>query len=128
DLARLVRTRLQPQRGRLVHVAGSIVAGDLARELLADGFEVERLVLYEARPATALSATTVRALEAGLIDFALFFSPRTAAVFARLTEQAGVTESLSRVVAVSISAAADASLGATRFRGRLIAAAPNQVA
>src|SRR5262252_1145142 len=119
DLARLVRARLQPQGGRLLHVAGSIVAGDLAGELQADGFEIERLVLYEARPAMTLSATTVRALEAGLINFALFFSPRTAAIFVRLAEQANIAASLRHVVAISISAAADASLGDMQFRQRL---------
>jgi uroporphyrinogen-III synthase len=128
DLARLARARLRRESGRLVHVAGSIVAGDLAAELGHGGFTVERLVLYEARPIASLSAATVRALQAGLIDFALFFSPRTAAVFARLAEQAGITRSLKNLIAVSISAAADAALGDVRLRSRRIADAPNQAA
>ena len=126
DLARLARQRLQPDAGRLVHVAGSVVAGDLAAELRDAGFAVERLALYEARPVTALSAGCVRALDAGLIDFALFFSSRTSAVFARLVEQADIAAALRRVVAVSISAAADAPLAGLGFRGRRTAATPNQ--
>ena len=126
DLAWLARQRLQADAGRLVHVAGSVVAGDLTAELRDAGFAVERLVLYEARPVTALSAGCVRALDAGLIDFALFFSPRTSAVFAHLVEQADIAAALRRVVAVSISAAADAPLAGLGFRGRRTAAAPNQ--
>src|SRR5438067_8827911 len=38
DLARLVRQRLRPEGGRLLHVAGSDVAGDLAGTLRAVGF------------------------------------------------------------------------------------------
>jgi len=128
DLVRLARERLRAERGRLVHVAGSIVAGDLAGALGEAGFAVERLVLYEARPVAALGAATARALAAGLIDYALFFSPRTASVFARVAERAGLAEALHTTVAVSISPAADAALGPLRFRARHVVAAPNQPA
>jgi len=128
DLAHLVQQRLRPGDGRLVHVAGSAIAGDLAGGLRAAGFAVERIVLYEARPAAALSAATARALASGLIDFALFFSPRTAAAFIGLADKAGVTRALEHTAALSISAAADAALGGARFGERRIAAAPNQPA
>src|SRR5260370_37190467 len=62
DLARLVREKLRPDDGSLLHVAGTDIAGDLAGTLRADGFDIARAVLYEARPAAALSAATLRAL------------------------------------------------------------------
>jgi len=127
-LARLVQRRLRPEEGRVLHVCGGAVAGDLAAELAAAGFAVHRAVLYEAAPVPALSAAAVRALDAGLIDFALFFSPRTAAIFARLVREAGVADALRRTAAVSISAAADAALGELPFRDRRIAPAPDQAA
>jgi uroporphyrinogen-III synthase len=126
DLARLVRQLLRPGAGRLLHVAGSDVAGDLAGMLREEGFAVDRVVLYEARPVPGLSAPTVAALQSGLVDFALFFSPRTAAVFTRLAEQAGVGAAIRGVTAVSISAAADRGLGDLAFRGRLVADTPDQ--
>jgi uroporphyrinogen-III synthase len=126
DLARLAGEQLRPDKGRLLHVAGSDVAGDLAGELRRAGFAVERAVLYEARPATGLSAATAQALAAGLIDFALFFSPRTAAIFVRLAERAGIATALRNVAAVSISAAADGALAGIEFRARQVAATPDQ--
>ncbi len=126
DLARLVRERLDPAAGRLLHVAGDAVAGDLAGELSAAGFAIERAVLYEARPAAGLTAATACALAAGRVDFALFFSPRTAAVFARLAERAGLVAATSRITAISISAAADAALTPLAFRERHIAERPEQ--
>ncbi len=42
----------------------------------------------------ALSTAATRALGAGEIDFALFFSPRTSAIFARLAAAAGVAREL----------------------------------
>lgn len=126
DLAALARDRLRPEEGRLLHVAGSVVAGDLAGALVADGFAVERAVLYEARPAARLSCEAVRVLAEGVVDFALFFSPRTAAIFARLADRAGIAEAIGAVAAISISAAADAALAPLSFRERHIAGRPDQ--
>jgi uroporphyrinogen-III synthase len=126
DLARLVRQLLRRDAGPLLHVAGSDVAGDLAAMLREDGFALARVVLYEARTVAAFSAPTVAALRSGLIDFALFFSPRTAVVFSQLAEQAAIGAALRAVTAVSISAAADRALGDLVFGSRLVADKPDQ--
>ena len=126
ELARLVRRRLDPAAGRLLHVAGTAVAGDLAGMLRQDGFLVDRAILYEARAATRLSPACIEALAAGSIDVALFFSPRSAATFADLAAVAGLGDALGQVVAISISAAADRGLGALPFAARKIAARPDQ--
>ncbi len=126
DLVTLARDRLRATEGRLLHVAGTIVAGDLAGALRADGFAVARAVLYEARPAARLSCETVRALAARIVDFALFFSPRTAAIFAQLADRAGIAAAMGSIAAISISAAADAALAPLPFRERHIAARPDQ--
>src|SRR5438477_4058082 len=62
DLARLARERRRPEGGRLLHVAGSDVAGDLAGILRESGFAIDRVVLYEARPVSGLSAPAAAAL------------------------------------------------------------------
>lgn len=128
DLARLAAARLRPQDGPLLHVAGSVVAGDLVEALSDRGFRVERRVLYEAQPATALSPTTLDALRSGSIDFALFFSPRTAAIFAELAAAAGVTAYCATITALSISRAADAALADLPWLDRRVAERPNQSA
>ena len=128
DLARLVSARLRPEDGPLLHVTGSVVAGDLVGALRQRGFTVERRVLYETQPATALSRTAIDALCTGTVEFALFFSPRTAAIFADLAAAAGVTQYCGMVTAVSISRAADAALADTRWRDRRVAERPNQSA
>jgi len=112
----------------LANIAGSLVAGDLSGALRTRGFAVDRAVLYEARPFAALSAATVRGLAAGIVDFALFFSPRTAAVFARLVAEAGIAPAMRSLAALSISRAADAALAELPFRARHHAGAPNQEA
>ena len=128
DLARLASTQLRPQEGALLHVAGSVVAGDLAGALRARGFTIERSVLYEARPVQTLSPIAVGALRSEAIAFALFFSPRTAAVFARLAASARVADGCGRITALSISPAADRALAQLPWRDRRVAERPNQAA
>jgi uroporphyrinogen-III synthase len=128
DLAFLVGRRLQPQGGPLFHVAGGTVAGDLAGMLGAEGFTVERVTLYAAEAVDTLTPHTARLIAEGQVDLALFFSPRTSAIFVRLVEAAEVDAGLRATVAVSISAAAAAALADLPFRERLIARAPSQAA
>ncbi len=128
DLARLAARELRPRDGRLLHLAGSVAAGDLTAMLRAEGFAIDREIGYEARTAAALSPPTVWMLRMEAVDFALFFSPRTAAVFARLAGMAGVAADCRTVIALSISAAADAALGDLPWRDRHIAERPNQPA
>ena len=126
DLVRLAVERLRPQDGRLLHVAGNVVAGDLVGSLQGHGFAIDRIVLYEAQPAAMLSEVTLGALRSGLINFALFFSPRTAAIFTRLASAAAVAKCCGKITALSISAAADAALDTLAWLDRRIAETPNQ--
>lgn len=105
-LADLVRAKLDPAAGALVHAAGTAVAGDLAGVLGADGFEVRREKLYRADTATSLSSETAAALRDGRIDAVTFFSPRTAEIFARLAHAAGLDAALAKVAAVALAQSA----------------------
>jgi len=128
DLVRLAAARLRPQDGSLLHVAGDVVAGDLVEALGERGFRVEKHVLYEAQPAKALGPATVDALRRGAIDFAFFFSPRTAAIFAQLAVAAGLVRCCAKITAFSISRAADATLADLPWLDRRVAERPNQSA
>jgi len=128
DLVRLAAARLRPQNGRLLQVAGNVVAGDLVGALRAHGFVIERRVLYEARPVERLSTAALSALRGRTIDFALFFSPRTAAIFVRLAGIAGVAGCCRTITSLAISAAADAVLTGLPWRDRRVAERPNQPA
>ncbi len=96
-LAELAAARSDPAAGPLLHLSGEQVAGDLAGRLAASGLRVRRMALYRARAADALSPACREALAAGRLDIALFFSPRTAAVFARLAAEAGVADACRRI-------------------------------
>jgi uroporphyrinogen-III synthase len=105
DLADLVRARLRPDGGALLHAAGSVTAGDLAGNLGAAGYDVRRVVLYRAEPVGALSAETAAALRDGRIDLAVFFSPRTARTFVSLVKAAGLESACARIAVLGLSQA-----------------------
>lgn len=125
-LADLVTVRLSPGDGALVHVAGTVTAGDLSGTLTHAGFEVRRAVLYRADPVAALPAELVRRLEEGTLDVALFYSPRTAAHFATLVAAKGLAVSCHRIVALALSDAVAVKLKGLDFAHVEVAESPDQ--
>ncbi len=128
DLAGLVRARLDPACGRLVHVCGREVAGDLVGALLDLGFKAERAVLYEARPVAALEPEAVRAVEAQMLDGVMFFSPRAASTFVRLARAAGVAPGLGRMIAWCLSEQVAVAARAAEWQAIAVAARPERSA
>ena len=129
-LAALVKKRLDPANGALVHATGTAVAGDLAGVLGAEGFSVRRVQLYRADTATKLPDDAASALRRGRIDVVTFFSPRTAEIFARLVRDAGLGDSLARVTALALapSALEIAREQGCRFKAAIAADEPNETA
>jgi uroporphyrinogen-III synthase len=128
SLVALVRSRASPGAGALVHARGSDVAGDLAGDLATAGFTLRRIALYRAIAAETLGSSAIAAFQHGLIDAALFFSPRTAAAFVRLARAAGIEDDCAAVVAVALSPAVAAELGALAWQSKLTAAEPTETA
>lgn len=127
-LVELVRRRLKPSDGPLLHVSGREVALDLGEALAPAGFEVRRFVLYDAREETALPEPARAALEARALDVVTFFSPRAASVFATMVEDAGLAATLRDVTAIAISPAALAPAAGLPFKAVVAAARPTRQA
>ncbi len=120
----LVRERLDPAAGPLVHVSGI----DIASEIAPEGFDVRRFALYEARQVESLPSEAKAALEARSLDAATFFSPRAGAVFASLVEAAALADGCRDVTAIAISPAASAPLQSLPFANTLVAHRPTRQA
>ncbi|MFN8760115.1 MAG: uroporphyrinogen-III synthase [Tagaea sp.] len=129
-LADLVRAKLSPAEGALLHAAGSAVAGDLAGDLGKDGYEVRRVQLYRQDVATSLPFAAVQALRDGTIDAVTFFSPRTAETFVRLVKRADLLDALRATRAVGLSQAAldVAAEEGARWKSAVAAAEPTEAA
>jgi len=126
DLAELVRAKLAPQHGALVHAAGSVVAGDLGGALERAGFTYRRAVIYDAVTADALPAEAAAAMRDGALALALFFSPRTAATFVQLVRAADLAHAASAITALGLSEAVAAALATLSWQTLRVAAEPTQ--
>ncbi|MDE0202037.1 MAG: uroporphyrinogen-III synthase [Rhodospirillaceae bacterium] len=125
-LAALAAARLAPNSGRLLHVAGRVSTGDLAARLRADGFEAERVPLYDAMAATALSAPARRELEAQTLAGVALFSPRTARLFAKLTRESELDSTARTLTAFCLSQAVAEAAATLSWQRIRVAAAPRQ--
>src|SRR5688572_10102960 len=123
-LSELVRQRLDPAAGPLLHVSGADVAGEPAPA----GFEVRRVVLYEAQEATTLPDSARATLEARALDVATFFSPRASEVFVRLVRDAKLAKTCRAITAVAISPAAAEPLAGLPFARSVAAESPTRQA
>jgi uroporphyrinogen-III synthase len=123
-LANLVATTLQPADGRLLHVAGSVVAGDLQGRLAKAGFAVDRVVAYRAEPVARLPEAAAEALRSGPLDGVVFFSARTASLFVKLSQEAGLRGRLAGLVAYCLSPAVAEALAPAQFERVLVAERP----
>ncbi|MGD1933131.1 MAG: uroporphyrinogen-III synthase [Candidatus Phaeomarinobacter sp.] len=112
DLAKLVARRLKPGNGPLVHLSGKAAAGDLTGSLEQLGFTVSRVVAYDATAPVSLPETVVAALDRGVLDGVLLFSPRSALLFADLAEKAGLGDEAAGLTAYCLSQAVADALGA----------------
>ena len=126
-LAALVAERLAPASGRLVHLAGTVTAGDLSGLLTAAGFTVDRAVVYRAEVVHEMPAIVAEALDSRTLDAALFFSPRTAARFVELAAREGLDAACAGTVALALSQAVAEKLAPIGFSEVRVADAPDQV-
>jgi uroporphyrinogen-III synthase len=117
-----------PAKGTLLHVSGEQGSGVLADTLATEGFTLRKAVLYRVEAADTLPAAAATALANHEVEAALFFSPRSARVFAQLAARDNL--SVHRMIAVCISDATAAALTGAEsppdFAGIRIAARPNQ--
>ena len=123
-LAELAAANLAAGDGPLFHAAGSETRGNLKELLAARGFAVQSEVLYDAVAAKAFPPQ-LRATFAAL-DAVLFFSPRTARIFADVAAKENLALFCRSLRAFCISAATAEELTTLGFREVRVAAEPNQ--
>lgn len=123
-LAALIGDHAGRLDGVVLHPAGTRLAGDLIGALDARGVPARRLTLYETHDAEALPETAAAALMAEPpVDWVALFSPRSAALFGRLVEEAGLSNRLAGVRAACLSASVAQAAGGLGWRAVEIAPA-----
>lgn len=124
DLVPEIVANVDPHAGMLVHLAGDMLAFDLASELEMHGFRVAQPVVYRMQPAMALPDDLVEQIRTGEAEAVLLLSPRTADIWVRLIGRHALAPMARRMLHLCLSPAVArrlAPLGAVRIE---TAAAP----
>ena len=100
DLLRLTR----PAPADLLYLAGRIRKPDLEAGLMAAGYVVQTVEVYDAREAPAWDPAVRKALAAGSLEACLHFSRRSADLALRFARAAGVADAFGRLRHVCLSA------------------------
>ncbi len=101
---------LDPADGLILHLAGDVLAGDLAGELQELGFRVLQPVVYRMKAAEALGEGTREAIGEGAVDGVVLMSPRTARIYAGLIKRHGLMDAVAEMVHACLSDAVARSL------------------
>ena len=124
-LAGMIRDKVPPG-GTILHPSGRDVREGLEAGLVEAGLGYLPLTVYEAVPATSLAAEVAAALRAGRLGAGLYFSPRSAALWAGLVRAAGLAGQTRTMRAACLSDAVAAGLGDLPFACVRIAASRDQ--
>jgi uroporphyrinogen-III synthase len=116
----------KPGAGVLLHAAGAETKGELAETLTRGGYDVRTHVLYEAVAVPELPPVCRSALETNALDAALYYSPRSARIFADLVVKAALVEPCRELAAYCISQPTAAALASLSWKAINIAARPDQ--
>ena len=121
-LHRFLTGHLKPQDGPLLYLSGAETSGDMQGRLQDSGFEVYRIVTYDAVKSSFSEFTT----EIENADAVLLYSPRTAKLWASEIETLKLTRAASRIKHICLSANVAANL--PQSWPRAIAAMPKESA
>jgi uroporphyrinogen-III synthase len=78
-----VQQDLDPAEGPLLYLSGEETSGDLETVLTRSGFEVDRVIMYAAVPASELSAPVTSIIRRRAAEGVLLYSRRTAKVWTK---------------------------------------------
>jgi len=123
-LADLVRADFDRDAGAILYPAARDQAADVAAMLT--GFTVITVEAYRGVAATRIEEEIARAIRSTAIDGVLFYSRRTAAIFAELVAAANLGEGLARAVFFALSATVAEALAGLRPAEVRVAARPDE--
>jgi uroporphyrinogen-III synthase len=121
-LAALIRQRLDPQAGGILHLTGELPSG--LASLAGAGFTLRVVRCYRTQPTRMLSAVCQDALAGNCLDGAAFLSPKTAETFVTLAREAGLAEACRGLAAFCLSHAVAGMLDSRSWRRVVVATRP----
>jgi len=89
--------------GPFLYVRGRETSINLLKTLSSFDITLKEVIVYEAKAATSFTEALLRELENQVIEYALFFSKRTAETFVSLAQEHGLEDHMRTIKALCIS-------------------------
>lgn len=125
-LAELIAKSLPKKDKPILHIAGRDIDSKAHNGLKEAGFTVSLWPIYDAVPATKLSAHIVTKLKDRKIDAVVLYSVRTAETFLKLLQHHNLTHICADMIAVSLSPQISDILARQIWKESLTAASPSE--
>ena len=74
NLKELIHQNFNPLKGKLLYVSGEIITSDLDKDLLSNGYKVERIITYLVKPVKNLDIKFVQKLKSNMPDIVYVYS------------------------------------------------------
>lgn len=127
DLASAVQEKM-PSGSSLLHIRGKNIKSASEEALTPIKYRIVQWQVYKAEAATEIRPEIITAMRQKGVDIALFFSPRTAEIFASLVNAAGLADCCSSISAIAISRRVADALEALSWEQISIAKEPSEKA
>lgn len=88
---------------KYTHLCGNNLSYNISDVLCGEGLDAVNTITYQTRPVGGLSVGVQEALDAGEVDIALFYSPRTATIFEETVADYGRSDWLGTMDALCLS-------------------------
>ena len=125
-LAQLITSNANTSSGPLLYLSAADVAKDLNKLLEKKGFQIDRVIIYQAQAITELKKPTLLALKKHEIDFIPFYSSRSALIFKEMIRKSNMLESLNHVTALCLSANIEKTLVDLPWKNLMTAKKPKE--
>ena len=84
NLKELIFQNFNPSNGKLLYVSGEIISNDLDKDLLSNGYSVERIITYLVKPVENLDDKFVEKLKINIPEIVYVYSQNSALSFLKL--------------------------------------------
>ncbi len=92
NLKELIFQNFDPSSGKLLYVSGETVSNDLDKDLSINGYNIERIITYSAKPVNNLDKKFVEKLKVGMPDIVYIYSQNSALSFKKLIKNNNLSD------------------------------------
>ncbi|MDA9973020.1 uroporphyrinogen-III synthase [Candidatus Pelagibacter ubique] len=84
NLKELILQNFKPSEGKLIYISGEIISSDLDKELISNGYTIERLINYRANPIEKYDESFIEKLKLKMPEITYIYSQNSAINFLKV--------------------------------------------